>query len=420
MKQLLFLTHRIPYPPNKGDKIRSFHVLRHLAQNYNVHLGAFIDDESDWQYESAVRQLCDQVKLVRLSRHRTGLKAIAGLLTGRPLTNSCYYNSNMAHWVEELVQARAIDRVLVFSSSMAQYAIAIDNVIRVIDFVDIDSDKWRQYADNKAWPISWLYRREARLLLAWERRIASLFNASLYVSTAEAQMFRQLAPESASRINYFNNGVDATYFSPSESSINPYPDGVQPIVFTGVMNYWPNVDAVTWFAEKVFPAIRAAEPRAAFYIVGANPAREVKALSKMPGVHVTHAVPDVRPWLAHASVCVAPLRIARGVQNKVLEAMSMAKVVVTSPEALEGIEASDGVEVLVAGDPEVFVQAVLSVLKQGRQNIGSAARGRILSQYGWTENLARLDSALTGENPRPDSSGPIMHTPVVHGRITSI
>jgi sugar transferase (PEP-CTERM/EpsH1 system associated) len=273
---------------------------------------------------------------------------------------------------------------------------SVTDIPRVADLVDVDSDKWRQYADTQSWPYSAIYRRESRALLRFERQIAQRFDATVFVSAAEAGLFRRLAPESADRVWHVNNGVDADYFSPERTYVNPYGDDGQVLVFTGAMDYWPNVDAVVSFANAVFPAIRRKVPAARFYIVGARPAPEVKMLAELPGVSVTGAVTDMRPYLAHASLAVAPLRMARGVQNKVLEAMAMAKPVLASPQAAEGIEAHIGSELLVAGDEAEFVQQASSVLERGNTAAtGAAARARVLGYYAWESSLGRFEQLLT-------------------------
>ncbi len=394
VEDLLFLVHRMPYPPNKGDKIRSWHLLRHLAERYRVHLGTFIDDPDDWQHVDFVQKQCASSHFARLDPRTARLRSLGALLGGRPLTLDYYRNAGLAGWVGQVMQQHPVRHVLVFSSAMAQYAPALAQGARVIDFVDIDSDKWRQYADKKPWPMSLLYRREGRALLAYERKIAAGFDASLFVSPAEAELFRQLAPESADRIGHFNNGVDTDYFSPQREYPNPYPGDELPIVFTGAMDYWPNVDAVQWFAREVLPAILAQRPAARFYIVGTRPSAQVQLLAKLPGVCVTGAVPDVRPYLAHARVSVAPLRIARGIQNKVLEAMSMAMPVVVSPQALEGIAATPGSEVVLAEDPARYAEAITALLREPATALGQAAREKVQSCYGWSANLAGVDRLL--------------------------
>jgi sugar transferase (PEP-CTERM/EpsH1 system associated) len=260
---------------------------------------------------------------------------------------------------------------------------------RVIDMVDVDSDKWTQYAATQRWPLSWLYAREGRQLAKWEARVAREFDATVLVSAEEARLLQRRAPVARERIGAFENGVDADYFSPARDYPNPYAVGVQGVVFTGAMDYWPNVDAATWFAERIFPAVRERVPSAQFTIVGSRPTAAVVALARQPGVVVTGSVPDVRPFLAHAACAVAPLRIARGVQNKVLEAMAMARKVITTAQAAEGIRAAAGRDFILARGEADLAAAVVEALR----NVGPvpAARACILENYDWQRNLAALD-----------------------------
>ena len=391
MPDLLFLAHRIPYPPDKGDKIRAWHLLEHLSESYRIHLGAFIDDPDDWNHAEKMRALCASTFLVGINPRWGKLRALGGLLTGDPLTLPFYRHTGMQHWVDRHL-AEGVTRVLTYSSAMARFVMRPSSARRIMDFVDIDSDKWRQYAPTKAWPLTWLYRRESVKLLAWERRVAAEFDASLFVSATEAEDFKALAPESASKISYFHNGVDADYFSPERDYPNPYPDARPVIVFTGAMDYWPNIDAVLWFAREVMPLLRVGMPNCLFAIVGSKPAPEVKDLARQADIRVTGRVEDVRPYLAHARVVVAPLRIARGIQNKVLEGMAMAKPVVATQQALEGIAASHGREVLLAGDASAMASAIQAALSE--EDMGSAARKRVLEDFSWAKSLVRVDRLL--------------------------
>ncbi|HEY5800267.1 MAG TPA: TIGR03087 family PEP-CTERM/XrtA system glycosyltransferase [Burkholderiaceae bacterium] len=402
MDHLLFLAHRIPFPPNKGDKIRSYHLLKHLAERYHVHLGTFIDDEHDWQYVDKVKGLCASTYFGRINPGTARVKSLAGLLTGEPLSLAYYRDAGLRRWIGETMRQHPVERFFVFSSAMAQFVPPHVYGKRVIDFVDIDSDKWAQYAANKSWPASLIYKREARRLLAYERRIAGEFDASLFVSDAEAQLFRTMAPEHAQKISYFANGVDTDYFSPAHSSANPYPADQAAIVFTGAMDYWPNIDAVDWFASKVLPNVRAQVANAVFYIVGSKPSSQVQALGKLPGVVVTGRVEDVRPYLAHARCAVAPLRIARGIQNKVLEAMAMAKTVLVTPQALEGIAAVPGRDLLLAETEGSFARQVVAQLCQHNPDLGASAREIAVGKYGWASNLARVDQCFAS---MPATSG---------------
>jgi sugar transferase (PEP-CTERM/EpsH1 system associated) len=394
MQDLLYLVHRIPYPPNKGDKIRSYHLLRHLSKTYRVHLGAFIDDSSDLQYAEAVRALGATVCLIELNPRTARLRSLSGLLTGKPLTLSYYANAELRQWVEKTLHDFPIKTAVIFSSAMAQYVEGKPQLKCIADFVDVDSDKWRQYAPTKPWPLSWVYAREAKTMLEYERKVAAEMSASLFVTEEEAKLFRQLAPESAAKIGWFNNGVDFDFFSPACAYPNPYSPDELPLVFTGAMDYWPNIDAVVWFAHEVFPAVYARFPQACFYIVGGRPAPSVQQLAQIPGVKVTGRVPDVRGYLAHANMAVAPLRIARGLQNKVLEAMAMAKPVVASRQAAEGICAEAGKDLIVASDAVAFQDAIASLLVGGTQQMGEAARSRVMADYDWQNTLSKLNVLL--------------------------
>jgi sugar transferase (PEP-CTERM/EpsH1 system associated) len=394
VEDLLLLIHRIPYPPNKGDKIRSWHLLKHVAQHYRVHLGTFVDDADDWQHVPTVEKLCASSHFASLNPKLARVRSLGALARGRSLSEGYYRDAGLSRWVDQAMASHKIGRVLVFSSPMAQYADRYRAARRVIDFCDVDSDKWRQYAGKKGWPMSWLYRTEANRLLAYERAVARDWDASLFVSRPEADLFRQLAPESENKIGHFNNGVDTDYFSPHHGYASPYAPDEHAVVFTGAMDYWPNVDAVQWFAGDVFPQLRERFAGLRFYIVGARPGATVQALAQLPGVVVTGTVPDVRPYIAHARVAVAPLRIARGIQNKVLEAMAMATPVVVSPQALEGIDAVPGAELVLADGAEQFVQSVSTLLAQQASPLGSAARARVERQYSWPSNLACIGERL--------------------------
>ena len=300
--------------------------------------------------------------------------------------------------------------VFVYSSSMAQYVANDAGSPRIIDFVDVDSQKWRDYSERRRWPMSAVYRREGQTLLAAERRIAREFDASIFVSEAEADLFRRLAPESAHRVSAVSMGVDTERFSPEVDHPDPY-DGAGPstLCFTGMMDYWPNVDAVTWFARSVFPRIRRARPTARLWIVGANPARAVQQLADEPGIVVTGRVPDTRPYLAHATAVVAPLRVARGVQNKVLEAMAMGRPVIASAQAFEGLRVDSERDLIVAQSADEFVGAVERVWDDRLvATLGVSARQTVQTRYDWPSQLAALDAVLGPLEGAADRRGPAL------------
>ena len=405
MSNLLFLVHRLPFPPNKGDKVRSYHLLKHLAARHRVFLGTFIDDPQDEQYLAALAPLCAGLHAARLNPQRARLASLAGLLGGQPLTLRYYQDVGLKRWVSHTAAAQPIDAAVVFSSSMAQYADALPGVPMLVDFVDVDSAKWTQYAGSHRWPLSWAYRREGVRLLAYERAVAARASRSFFVTENEATLFRGLAPECSARVEAMSNGVDADYFAPDPDRPSPFPVGQIPLVFTGAMDYWPNVDAVKWFVRDVLPALRSAWPQLRFFVVGRSPTPAVLALAS-DAVVVTGTVPDVRPYLQHAAVVVAPLRLARGIQNKVLEAMAMARPVVASQSCVDSIDAEPGTELLAATEAAEFVTRIDALLRAGEAaaEIGRAGRRRVLERYSWDAHLSGIDRYLGAGSAVPAAS----------------
>jgi sugar transferase (PEP-CTERM/EpsH1 system associated) len=395
MESLLFLAHRLPFPPNKGDKVRSFHFLKHLAGRYRVFLGTFIDDPADWQHVESVKELCAGIHIEPLVPWSKRARSATCLVSGEPLTLPYFRSRGLRDWVQETVRREGITRAFTYSSPMAQYALEIPQLRCVADFVDMDSAKWSDYADRRVWPVSALYRRESVRLLSYERSVAARAAAITFVTEEEATLFRNEVPECAERVVTIRNGVDAEYFSPVHTFASPFAASESPIVFTGAMDYWPNVDAVVWFAREVLPEIRRRNANARFYVVGMNPDVSVCALASDGSVAVTGRVDDVRPYLEHAGVVVAPMRVARGIQNKVLEAMAMAKAVVVTTATAAALSAQPGVEFEVAGDPREFAAKVAGLMGSVRASrMGELARARVLNDYGWAASLKQLDALL--------------------------
>ncbi len=305
---------------------------------------------------------------------------------------------------------------------MAQYVMNLDlhGARLVMDFVDVDSDKWKQYASETTGPMRWIYKREAQKLLCFDRQVATQADAGLFVSEAEAALWRRLSPESAAKTHGIANGIDCRYFSPRHVWSNPLTGAGPHFVFTGTMDYWPNVDAVRWFAASVFPKLRAARPHATFTIVGSKPTAEVTSLQSQDGIRVTGRVADVRPYLAHADVAVAPMRIARGIQNKVLEAMAMAKPVVTTDQGLEGIDALPDRHLLIANTEEDFFRACVRAAEPEAAAVGLAARRLMETEYTWEGRLQGLDALLRASPrinpvrpaPLPDRQPPVRQVAV--------
>jgi len=392
MREILFLAHRIPFPPDRGDKIRSWHMLKRLGELALVHLACFADDEADAAHLPDLREaMGGSLGEAHVEIRRTGKAAAAAraLIERRPVSLTAFDSGAMRGFVARLLAERPIETVFAFSGQMAQFVPAGPRF--VMDFVDVDSAKFEAYARTGPVALRWMMRREAELLGGFERETAARADVSLFVSEAEAAVFRtRTGLRNALAVS---NGIDLAFFGP-EASFPRLPAeerGEGPLVlFTGQMDYRPNVEAVTGFARDVLPEL----PGVRFAVAGRKPAPEVVAL-RDAGVIVTGEVADIRSWLAAADIVVAPLGIARGIQNKVLEAMAMAKPVVASPAAFEGIEAEPGRELVLAAAPEqaAAISHLLAHPAKAR-DIGLEARRRMQSHYRWEARLAPLEQLI--------------------------
>jgi sugar transferase (PEP-CTERM/EpsH1 system associated) len=402
MANLLYLVHRLPYPPNKGDKVRSYHLLRHLLQKHRVFLGTFIDDPDDEQHLPTLKAMCPDLHVERIAPRQAKLMSATGLLRGEALTLAYYRNAGMRRWVEQVAQANELHASVVFSGAMAQYAQPLaPGVPMLVDFVDVDSAKWTQYAPAHRWPLSAVYRREGERLLAYEREVAAQARRSFFVTPNETALFLSQAPEAQGRVQSLSNGVDADFFAPDPARANPFAANEQAVVFTGAMDYWPNIDGVSWFVSDMLPRLRAHWPRARFYIVGRSPSPQVQALAS-EHVVVTGTVPDVRPYLQHAAAVVAPLRVARGIQNKILEAMAMEQAVITVPSCADAIGASSEQGLLRADDADGFLQSLQQLLDAPPAQVaalGREARRFVLQGFSWQAHLSGIDACLDEPTP---------------------
>lgn len=379
---ILFLAHRLPWPPDRGDRIRSWHMLEALAKLRPVHVIAPLDDAADAKHIAHVETVAASVTTAVRTRSK-GAAVAQALLNGQPASVQLFAVPALMRQAAALIASGQVGTVFAFSGQMAHYVPQDRNGARfVMDFVDMDSAKFAQQGAGAPGVSGMVLRREARRLLDFEIATAKRADASLFVSGAEASLFSNKTNLSAQVIE---NGVDATNFS--RDAVKPVDTSHPLIVFTGQMDYAPNVEAVTGFVRDVLPHLDGVT----FAIVGRAPTAAVKALASA-NVIVTGEVPDTRPWLAAADVVVAPLTLARGVQNKVLEAMAMAKPVVASPAAAEGIDAVRGIELLVADDAIETARTIMALLADPDRahTIGTAARERVQSRYSWDACLAPL------------------------------
>ncbi len=393
---VLFLAHRIPFPPDRGDKIRSHHILKAIAELAPVHVGCLSESEEDTAHEDA---LSDVAASYWMPPRSTPL-AVAGLqalLSGTPVSVTAFRESSLIRWVEQVIAAHQIETIYVFSGQMGQYIPDDFDGRVVLDLVDVDSAKFEAYADQCSGPKRWLYKREGRLLSQVEHQLVCRAQTTLLISDAEAKLLQSRVGE-VGVIRAMGNGIDCQRYSPTVAHAVPSPfEGEGPhFVFTGQMDYPPNSDAVIRFAEDIFPAIRKESAKAQFHIVGRSPVSSVEKLARDGYVTVHGAVDDMLPFLAHADQIVVPLKIARGVQNKVLEAMSMARPVLLSPEAATGIAAKHAEHFVICETDEAFIEAALSLIDwpDDAAILGKNARKFVCDWMSWPAALSDLPELL--------------------------
>jgi polysaccharide biosynthesis protein PslH len=398
--RLLYLCHRVPYPPDKGDKIRAFNEIRSLAKRHRVHLLTLADSEVPDL--SALEQMCERVEVFPIQRTGAYMRAALGIFSSRPLTLAFFDSAELRQRAEELARTERFDLVVVYSSSMAPYAepFAEAGTPAVLDMVDVDSSKWAQYSRYAPLPMRPVYALEARRLQKYEASLVERFERIVLATGNETRLLKAFAPEAQAAT--VPNGVDLDFFRPLDLPRSPHPT----IVFTGQMDYFANVDGMVHFSRHLFPRLRQRFPDLELLIVGRSPAPAVRALNELPGVHVTGAVGDVRPFLARAWAFVAPLRIAQGVQNKVLEAMAMNVPVVCTDRVFAGLSEGGfrhGRDLLAASSDQGLEDSIASLLgdAQARASLAEHARRRLSLSYRWTTNMDRFEEILAGAVRKP-------------------
>jgi sugar transferase (PEP-CTERM/EpsH1 system associated) len=385
--RVLFLAQRVPYPPNRGDKITTWRLVERLGREHEVRIIAFAHDEKDLAAAEELRKKGFPTTVVRYRDRAAKLAALPLLLTRTPLTLGVYGSRAVQAAVDAL--APDSDLAYAYSSSMGAFLEPHARLPRIMHFGELDSDKWRQYAERSSFPMRHVYAREHRTLLEFERRIARSFAANVVCTPLEKAIFEREIPGATADV--LRNGVDLAYYAPRW-------DGREPgrIVFTGVMNYLPNAEGCAWFVREILPLVRREIPAATFSIVGSHPTAEVQRLADVPGVEVTGFVDDTRTWLGKAALAVAPLRIARGIQNKVLEAMAMGLPIVGTTCATQGVEAEDGRHLRVRDEPEAFAREVVDLLRTPERalELGRAARAFVEATYDWEVVFRPLDALV--------------------------
>jgi sugar transferase (PEP-CTERM/EpsH1 system associated) len=386
---VLFICHRVPYPATSGSKIRPFHTIRHLSeQGHRVTVASLARSSEEAAAARGLGAFCERMLVEVIPDGIAWLRTAGALASRRPMSFGYFHSPQLARRVELELRSGGYDLVFVHCSSVADYVSGAHQALRILDYCDMDSQKWREYSAYRPFPLSAGYRLEAVRLERAERRMSAQFDLCTCATAAELATLRELGITTPA--DWFPNGVDALQFGPA-ADYDP-----DLIAFVGRMDYYPNQQAVLMFCNDVLPAVRRKRPAVRFAIVGAAPPRAVRELARLPGVSVTGWVSDVRPHVARAALTVAPLSIARGTQNKILESMAMGVPVVCSEVASRGVDAVPGEHLLAASDPAGYVAAIESILDSPalRAQLGQAARARVLSRHSWSHSLARLDALL--------------------------
>lgn len=386
--RILFLCHRWPYPPKGGAKIRSFNIISHLSKSHEVIVASLIRSDQEAKEGKGLEEHCHAAFAGHMSIVPTILRMAGRLPTSVPLSMGYFFNPELKRHVDGILKEMSIDLIFVHCSSVAQYVNCVTGIPKVLDFADMDSQKWLAYSKYKMFPLSLGYLFEGMKLQAAERKLASQFDLCTCTTRMECETLNSYGTNTPT--DWFPNGVDYDYFLPSQD----YDERL--ISFIGRMDYFPNQQCMLDFCRHTLPRIQARIPDTKLVIVGADPSREILALNRLPGVKVTGSVDDVRPYVRRSAVNVTPLTIARGTQNKILEAMAMGVPVVASALAAGGIDALAPDHLLIADGAEDFSEAVISVLTntRERQRLSQAGRDRVCSHHDWTHSMKRLDGLI--------------------------
>ena len=387
---ILYVCHRFPYPPKRGGKIRPFNMIRHLHHaGHHVTVCSLVRSEAEAEEGRGIAPHCAAFEMGAVRDPVQMVRMVANLPLATPSSMGYFHSPHLAGRIRHLLTTQTWDLIFVHCSSVAQYVEDVQGIPKILDFGDMDSQKWLEYANYKPWPLSWGYTYEGMKMLRAEKRLARKFDLCTATTRAERDTLDSYGTGAVT--DWFPNGVDSDAFSPG---VEPYdPDTIS---FIGRMDYYPNQECMLRFCRDVWPALRRARPALKLLIVGADPSPEIRRLADLPGVTVTGSVPKVQPYVQRSAVMVAPLAIARGTQNKILEAMAMAVPVVTSSIAAGGVDAVPGEHLLVADSPADQVQAVLSLLQDTarRQQFALAGRARMRSHHAWAQSMIRLDQII--------------------------
>lgn len=387
--KILYVCHRFPFPPKRGGKIRPFNMIKHLSGSHAVTVASLARSAQEAEDGKGIAPHCAHFEMGRVRDPVQAVRMMARLPTPAPSSMGYFYSPYLARRVRELLATEKFDLILVHCSSVAQYVSNVRGIPKILDFGDMDSQKWLEYARYKPFPLSAGYWLEGTKLMREEKRLAAMFDMATATTRAEWQTLEGYGARVDS--GWFPNGVDSQYFAPDGEDYDP-----DALCFIGRMDYYPNQECMFDFCSRTWPLLKARRPDMKLLIVGADPSPKVRKLAQLPGVTVTGSVPDVRPFMRRSALMVAPLNIARGTQNKILEAMAMGLPVVTSAIAAGGVDAEDEKHFLVADTPQGYAQAILRIVENPdeRARLPHAGRARMLSHHAWPASMARLDAII--------------------------
>lgn len=387
---ILYVCHRFPYPPKRGGKIRPFNMIRHLtAQGHSVTVCSLVRSPEEAEEGRGIAPHCAAFEMGAVREPVQFARMVANLPRLTPSSMGYFYSPDLQRRIRTLLSSQRFDLIFVHCSSVAQYVEDVQGIPKILDFGDMDSQKWLEYANYKPWPLSWGYTLEGSKVLWAEKRLARKFDLCTATTRAERETLDGYG--TGARTDWFPNGVDATFFAPTDEPYDP-----ETISFIGRMDYYPNQECMQRFCDQVWPLLLARRPGMKLLIVGADPSQEMRRLGERSGVTVTGSVPDVRPFVRRSAAMVAPLAIARGTQNKILEAMAMGVPVITSSIAAGGVDAVPGEHLRVADTPEQLAGAVLNVVQDPleRQRLSLNGRQRVLSNHDWAQSMKRMDEII--------------------------
>ena len=390
--KILFVCHRLPFPPKRGGKIRPFNIIRHLTESgHSVTVGSLARSPEELAEGQPLKEYCDKLFVGLINSAAAVAHMVARLPTTIPSSMGNFYSRSLHRDIEEELHQNRYDLIFVHCSSVAQYVRSAKGTPSILDFGDMDSQKWLDYSSFRRFPLSMGYWLEGTKLCREEKRLAGKFDLSTCTTQAELETLRSF--DAARQTDWFPNGVDAEFFSPTDKPYNP-----DQICFIGRMDYYPNQQAMLHFCNNVLPVIQSRRPATKLIIVGAEPSGEIRNLADEPGVTVTGTVPDVRDYVRDSAISVAPLAIARGTQNKILESMAMGVPVICSDKAAGGVDATPGKHLLIAKSPDRYADNIIRLLENAdeRRELSLASRQRVLSAHSWPASMTRLDGIIDG------------------------